>query len=58
MPMVLMMSVSAEVRVRGQIRLGTEDAEKFLIEKPEPVYPPLAKQLKLQGDVKVEKQTR
>lgn len=53
-PVVMMMTVSAPVRLHAQIRLSTEDAAKFLIEKPEPVYPQLAEQMRLQGTVKVE----
>ena len=40
--------------VYGQTHLSPEQADKLLIEKPEPVYPPLAQQTKTQGTVKVE----
>ena len=40
--------------VCAQTRLTPEAAERLLIEKPDPVYPPLAKQAKTQGTLKVD----
>lgn len=42
------------VSVHGQVRLDSEKAEELLVEKPEPIYPALARQAKLQGTVKVD----
>lgn len=42
------------VSVQAQVRLDSQSAEKLLAEKPEPVYPALARQAKLQGVVKVD----
>ena len=44
----------ATVPACGQIRLSVEDAAKLIVEKPEAIYPPLAKQLRLQGTVKAD----
>ncbi len=40
--------------VYGQVRLAPEVAERLIIEKPDPVYPPLAKQTKTQGTVEID----
>ena len=41
------------VHAYAQIKLSPEEAEKLIIEKPDPVYPPIAKQARIQGTVKV-----
>jgi TonB family protein len=38
----------------GQVRLAPAVAEELLVEKSDPVYPALAKQMKLQGTVKID----
>jgi len=51
---LLAIFLTATVPGYGQIRLDSEDAAKLIIEKPEAIYPPLAKQLRLQGTVKAD----
>lgn len=50
----LMVLVSTPVCLHGQIRLDAEQANRLIIERPEAAYPPLAKQMRLQGMVKIE----
>ena len=44
----------SSVQTYAQVRLTPDEAEKLVIEKPEPIYPDVAKMLKLQGVVKVQ----
>jgi TonB family protein len=44
----------ATLSLLAQTRLSTEQADRLIVEKPEPVYPPLAKQMRLQGTVKAD----
>lgn len=48
---VLVMSLKVAF---AQVRLNTEEAEKLIIVKPSPVYSDFAKEMKAQGNVKVE----
>lgn len=41
-------------QVHAQVRLSSEEADKLVIEKPEPVYPAIAKAARAEGIVKVE----
>jgi TonB family protein len=41
------------VSAYAQIKLSPEEAEKLILEKPNPVYPPIAEKAQLQGKVKV-----
>ncbi len=41
-------------QAHAQVRLGSEEAEKLLIEKKEPLYPPIAKAVRAEGIVRVE----
>ena len=38
----------------GPIRINTVQAEKQAINKPKPMYPPMARQLRMAGDVEVD----
>jgi TonB family protein len=40
--------------ISGQVHLSGEQADKLIVEKPEAAYPPLAKQMRLQGAVKAD----
>jgi TonB family protein len=51
---ILIVAASATASLYAQVRLSTEEDAKLVVEKPDAIYSPLAKQLKLQGDVKVE----
>lgn len=42
------------VSVSAQVRLSPEEAEKLVVEKPEPLYPAIAKVARAQGIVRVE----
>lgn len=50
----LCLIVFGSASMHGQVRLSREESDKLAIEKSEPVYPPLAKMMKLQETVKVE----
>ena len=41
-------------QAQAQVRISSDEAEKLLIEKPEPVYPAIAKAMRAEGLVKVE----
>lgn len=41
-------------QAHAQVRLSSEEAEKLVIEKPEPIYPPIAKAARAEGIVKIE----
>lgn len=41
-------------QAHAQVRLSSEEAEKLVIEKPEPAYPPIAKAARAEGIVKIE----
>jgi len=42
------------IQIKAQVRLSLAESEKLAVEKPKPVYPQLAKMMKLQETVKVE----
>lgn len=46
--------VSTPLGLDAQTRLSTEQAAQLILEKPEAAYPPLAKQMSLQGTVKAD----
>ncbi len=46
--------VSTPPILHAQTRLGTEQADQLILEKPEASYPPLARQMRLQGTVKAD----
>ena len=50
----LLLLICGAGSVCAQVRLGTEDADRLLIEKVDPTYPAMAKIMKLQGAAKVE----
>jgi TonB family protein len=39
---------------RGEVRLSEDEAEKLVIQAPQPSYPPMAKAVRVSGSVKVE----
>jgi TonB family protein len=42
------------VEAYAQVRLGSEESERLVIEKPEPLYPAIAKAARAEGIIKVE----
>jgi TonB family protein len=47
-------SIFCLVQAHAQVRLSSEEAEKLVVEKSEPLYPPIAKATRATGIVKVE----
>ncbi|MGA3024701.1 MAG: energy transducer TonB [Bryobacteraceae bacterium] len=45
---------AALVQAAGPVRVATVQAEKQAINKPRPMYPPAARQLRIAGDVEVD----
>jgi len=49
-----MVLASTSPSLYAQARLSIEQADKLIVEKPEAAYPPLARQMRLQGAVKAD----
>jgi TonB family protein len=47
-------AIVLEGPANGQVRLGFEEAQKLAVETPNPTYPPLAQQARVEGTVKIE----
>jgi TonB family protein len=50
---IFLMSVSS-LACYGEVRIATADALKAVVKKTQPEYSPMAKQMRVQGDVEVE----